>query len=53
MCVKNKKRLSKTTELIWRLLMCFDELISVGHGDLRELEAAQHGSMIPGLNHIT
>ena len=33
--------------------MCFYELISVGHGDLGELEAAQHGSMIPGLNHIT
>ena len=40
MCVKNKKRLLKTTKLSLRLLMCFDELISVGHEDLGELEAA-------------
>ena len=52
-CVKNKNRLLKTTELILRLLMCFDELISVGHGGLGKLEAAQHDGMIPGLNHIT
>ena len=53
MCVKNKKRLLKTTEVIWRLLMCFNEIISVGHEDLGELEAVQHGGMIPGFNHIT
>ena len=39
-CVKNKNRLSKTTELSLRLIMWFDELISVGHGGLGELEAA-------------
>ena len=52
-CFKNKKRLLKTTEVIWRLFMCFDELVSVRHGDMGELEAAQHGGMIPEFNHIT
>ena len=52
-CVENKNRLSKTTEMILRSFMCFDELISVPHGGLGEQEAAQHDGMIPGLNHIT
>ena len=41
MCAKNKK-LSKTSELILSPLVCFDQLISVGHGDLGELNCECH-----------